>query len=231
MTIKKRKIGNTNLEITELGFGTAPLGVWPIKVSENDALSTLENAWEKGIRYFDTAPLYGTGMAEERLGKFLKTKNRNDFVVATKVGRLIVDTNFSKAAQKFIGSPKNKDSIFDFSYDGIMKSFEDSLQRLQLDYVDVLHLHDPYNHPDHFEQARKGAIKAMIKLKDQKAEAVFVSCTALRVVEILNQVEKIISKPVISSNQALIWDTLRSVNIKDSIKNYGQLFLNYFFYG
>ena len=169
MAIKKRKIGNTNLEITELGFGTAPLGGWPIEVSENDALSTLERAWEKGIRYFDTAPLYGTGMAEERLGKFLKTKNRNDFVVATKVGRLIVNTDFSKAAQKFIGSPKNKDSIFDFSYDGIMKSFEDSLQRLQLDYVDVLHLHDPDNHPDHFEQARRGAIKAMIKLKEQNA--------------------------------------------------------------
>jgi len=169
MTIKKRKIGNTNLEITELGMGTAPIGGWPIEVSENDALRTLERAWEKGIRYFDTAPLYGTGMAEERLGKFLKMKNRNDFVVATKVGRLIVDTDSSEAAQKFKGSPKDKDSIFDFSYDGIMKSFEDSLQRLQLDYVDVLHLHDPDNHPDHFEQARKGAIKAMIKLKEQNA--------------------------------------------------------------
>jgi len=168
MAIKKRKIGNTNLEITELGMGTAPIGGWPIEVSENDALSTLERAWEKGIRYFDTAPLYGTGMAEERLGKFLKRKNRNDFVVATKVGRLIVDTDSSKAAQKFIGSPQNLDSIFDFSYDGIMKSFEDSLKRLHLDHVDVLHLHDPDNHPDHYEEARKGAIKAMIKLKEER---------------------------------------------------------------
>ena len=119
MAIKKRKIGNTNLEITELGMGTAPIGGWPIEVSENDALSTLERAWEKGIRYFDTAPLYGTGMAEERLGKFLKRKNRNDFVVATKVGRLIVDTDSSQAAQKFIGSPQNLDSIFDFEISSI----------------------------------------------------------------------------------------------------------------
>ena len=167
MKINKRKIGNTNLEVTELGMGTATIGGWPIEVSENDALSTLERAWEKGIRYFDTAPLYGTGMAEERLGKFLKKKNRNDFVIATKVGRLIVDTDSSKAAQKFIGSPKNLDSIFDFSYDGIMKSFEDSLKRLQLDHIDVLHLHDPDNHPDHYEEARNGAIKAMINLKEQ----------------------------------------------------------------
>ena len=79
MAIKKRKIGNTNLEITELGMGTAPIGGWPIEVSENDALSTLERAWEKGIRYFDTAPLYGTGMAEERLGKFLKRKKINKY--------------------------------------------------------------------------------------------------------------------------------------------------------
>ena len=167
MKINKRKIGNTNIEVTELGMGTATIGGWPIEVSENDALSTLERAWEKGIRYFDTAPLYGTGMAEERLGKFLKKKNRNDFVIATKVGRLIVDTDSSKAAQKFIGSPKNLDSIFDFSYDGIMKSFEDSLKRLQLDHIDVLHLHDPDNHPDHYEEARNGAIKAMINLKEQ----------------------------------------------------------------
>ena len=93
MKINKRKIGNTNIEITELGMGTAPIGGWPIEVSENDAFNTLERAWEKGIRYFDTAPLYGSGMAEERLGKFIKNKNRKEFVVATKVGRLIFDTD------------------------------------------------------------------------------------------------------------------------------------------
>ena len=169
MEINKRKIGNTNLEVTELGMGTAPIGGWPIEVSEKEAFNTLERAWEKGIRYFDTAPLYGSGMAEERLGKFIKNKNRKEFVVATKVGRLIFDTVSSQAVKKFLGSSPNKDSKFNFSYDGVMRSFEDSLQRLQLDHVDVLHLHDPDNHPDHFNEAKNGAIKAMIKLKEQKA--------------------------------------------------------------
>ena len=126
MAIKKRKIGNTNLEITELGMGTAPIGGWPIEVSENDALSALERAWEKGIRYFDTAPLYGSGMSEERLGSFLKTQKREEAIISTKVGRLIVDVDKSFAAEKFIDSPQNKDSIFDFSYDGVMRSFEES---------------------------------------------------------------------------------------------------------
>tara|TARA_B100001123_G_scaffold383343_1_gene455165 strand:- start:2026 stop:3078 length:1053 start_codon:yes stop_codon:yes gene_type:complete len=169
MSINKRNIGNTNLGISELGMGTAPIGGWPIEINENEALITLDRAWKRGIRYFDTAPLYGSGMAEHRLGKFLKNKSRNDYVVATKVGRIIIDTDSSKAAEKFAGSPKDKDSKFDFSYDGVMKSFEDSLNRLDMDYVDVLHLHDPDNHPNHLDQARRGAIKAMIKLKEDKA--------------------------------------------------------------
>ena len=165
--IEKRQIGNLDLYVTEIGIGTAPLGGWPIAVDEQKALETLETAWNKGIRYFDTAPLYGSGMSELRVGNFLKNKKREDFVLSSKVGRVIVDTDQSKAAEKFIGSPNDKDSNFDFSYDGVMKSFEDSLNRLQLDKIDILHLHDPDNHPDHFEQARFGAIKAMIKLKEE----------------------------------------------------------------
>ena len=165
--INKRKIGKLDLEITEIGMGTAPLGGWPEAVHEKDASDTLETAWEQGIRYFDTAPLYGSGMAEIRVGNFLENKNRDDFIISTKVGRLIVNTDDSKASQKFLGSPKNKDSKFDFSYDGAMQSFEDSLERLKLDRIDILHLHDPDNHPDHFQEAKDGAIKAMIKLKEE----------------------------------------------------------------
>jgi D-threo-aldose 1-dehydrogenase len=164
---KKRKIGNLNLEVTELGMGTAPIGGWPIAISETIALETLETAWKNGIRYFDTAPLYGSGMAEIRVGNFLKDKKREDYVISSKVGRIIVDTENSSAAEKFLGSPKNKDSNFDFSYDGVMRSFEDSLKRLQINKIDILHLHDPDNHPNHFQEARTGAIKAMIKLKDE----------------------------------------------------------------
>ena len=162
--IIKRKIGKTNLEVSELGMGTACIGGWPIAISENQAHETLTAAWNKGIRYFDTAPLYGSGMAEERLGNFLTDKKREEFVIATKVGRIVVDTNIIN--DKFKGQDPNKDTIFDFSYDGIMRSIEESLDRLKLNTIDVLHLHDPDNHPDHLNQAKKGAIKAMIQLKE-----------------------------------------------------------------
>ena len=164
--INKRKIGKTDLYVSELSLGTAPLGGWPIAPSNEQANDTISAAWDKGIRYFDTAPLYGSGMAEERLGNFLKDKKREDFAVATKVGRLVVYSE--TGSQKFKGQDPNKDTKFDFSYDGTMRSFEESLKRLQLDSVDILHLHDPDNHPDHLDQAKNGAIKAMIKLKEEK---------------------------------------------------------------
>ena len=164
--IKKNKIGLTNLEISELGMGTAPLGGWPVAVNSDQANETINEAWNKGIRYFDTAPLYGSGMAEERLGNFLKDKERNEFAIATKVGRLVVHSE--KGSEKFKGQDPHKDTDFDFSYDGAMRSFEESLKRLQLDKIDILHLHDPDNHPDHLSEAKNGAIKAMIKLKEEK---------------------------------------------------------------
>jgi|TARA_B100002003_G_C14131893_1_gene544346 D-threo-aldose 1-dehydrogenase len=164
--IKKRRIGNTDLEVSELSMGTAPIGGWPVAVNSDQAQKTLNTAWEKGIRYFDTAPLYGSGMAEKRLGQLLKEKNREEFVVATKIGRLVIES--ATGSNKFKGQDPNKDTVFDFSYDGTMRSLEESLKRLQLDHVDVLHLHDPDNHPDHLDEAKKGAIKAMKKLKEEK---------------------------------------------------------------
>ena len=93
MIINVRKIGNTDIEISELGMGTAPIGGWPTSTNENQAFKTLDQAWNRGIRYFDTAPLYGSGMAEQRLGNFLQNKSRDEFKIATKVGRVIVDTD------------------------------------------------------------------------------------------------------------------------------------------
>ena len=164
--INKRKIGNTNLNVSELGMGTAPIGGWPIEVSDQGAFETLCAAWDNGIRFFDTAPFYGSGMAEERLGQFLKNKKKDDYVIATKVGRLVVQTKIGN--QNFKGQDPNKDTIFDFSYDGTMRSFEESLKRMQLDKVDILHLHDPDLHPEHLDIAKSGAIKALIKLKEEK---------------------------------------------------------------
>ena len=89
--INKRKIGKLDLEITEIGMGTAPLGGWPEAVHEKDASDTLETAWEQGIRYFDTAPLYGSGMAEIRVGNFLENKNRDDFIISTGITHSVRD--------------------------------------------------------------------------------------------------------------------------------------------
>ena len=91
--IKKNFIGNTNLSLTELGVGTAPIGGWPYFVESQKAEEVLQESWDGGVRYFDTAPFYGYGSSEERLGKFLKNKNRDEFVVSTKVGRIIIDSN------------------------------------------------------------------------------------------------------------------------------------------
>lgn len=164
--IRKRKLGNTNLEVSELSMGTAPIGGWPIAVNADDAQETIATAWNKGIRYYDTAPFYGSGMAEERLGTFLKEKKREEFVIVTKVGRLVVDSD--KWNKKFKGQDPRKESIFDLSYDGAKRSFEESLKRLQLDNIDILHLYDPDDHPDHLAIAKEGALKVMIKLKDEK---------------------------------------------------------------
>ena len=83
--INKRKIGNTDIEVSELGFGCAPLGGWPVAVSDENANLALETAWSKGIRYFDTAPLYGSGMSEKRLGSFLQNQKSPLHLVLTKL--------------------------------------------------------------------------------------------------------------------------------------------------
>ena len=110
--MKKNLIGRTDLLISELGIGTAPMGGWPKRLEEENALETLESAWKNGIRYFDTAPMYGYGMAEERLGKFLKTKAREEFVVSTKVGRIIIDSDPSSNFDPFFkGAPKREPQV------------------------------------------------------------------------------------------------------------------------
>ncbi len=163
--MKKNLIGKTNLSVTELGIGTAPIGGWPKSLEEKKALETLETAWREGIRYFDTAPFYGYGMAEERLGKFLKNKIRDEYVISTKVGRIIIDSDKTSTFKAFFQGAPKREPYFDFSYDATLKSFEDSLKRLQLEKIDILLIHDPDNH---FKEAINGSLKAIQRLKDEK---------------------------------------------------------------
>ena len=139
----RRRIGSTSLQLPVFGFGAAHLGELYAKVPEADAQATLAAAWDAGVRYYDTAPWYGRGLSEHRLGGFLRTKPRKDFQITTKVGRTL---HRPKDPIHFDRGPwvggLNFEVHFDYSYDGIMRSYEQALQRLALDTVDALVIHD-----------------------------------------------------------------------------------------
>ena len=171
-----------SISFTEMGMGTAPLGNLYRAVSEKDAQASLEAAWKAGIRYFDTAPFYGLGLAENRLNLFLRGRKRSDYVVSTKVGRLLKVCEPDKRAGlgKFFETP-NRAEVFDYTYDGIMRSLEFSLERLGLDYVDILYVHDvdTYTHGSeaardvHVKTLMGSGYKALQKLRDEKVIKAF----------------------------------------------------------
>ncbi len=135
--------GKGGLSFTELGFGTAPLGNLYKSVSDESAHQVLELAWTSGLRYFDTAPLYGLGLSETRLNRFLRNKPRHEYLLSTKVGRLIKPCSPENRTGigKFFDVPDRKE-FFDYSYDGIMRSLEFSIERLGVNRIDILYVHD-----------------------------------------------------------------------------------------
>lgn len=146
MSLKTRhwdRLGNGGLTFTELGFGTAPLGNLLRAISDEEADATLERAWELGVRYFDTAPFYGLGLAETRLNRFLRGKPRDHYTLSSKVGRLLkpVPAAQKTGPDKWLETP-DRQQVFDYSYDGVMRSIEFSLERLGLTRIDVLYVHD-----------------------------------------------------------------------------------------
>jgi D-threo-aldose 1-dehydrogenase len=154
-------LGHTGLQVTRFGLGTAPLAGLFEAVPEEAALTVIERSWEAGIRFYDTAPLYGHGLAEMRLGRVLQKRPRDEFTLASKVGRLLRAGAPSEPGQVFRGTPP-VNPIFDFSYDGVMRSVEESLERLGLERVDILHIHDPDNH---YDEALHGAYRALDQLR------------------------------------------------------------------
>lgn len=155
-------------DIPTLGYGAANVGNLYRALSDEEALAVLEAAWDSGIRYYDTAPHYGLGLSERRLGAFLSTKPRDEYVLSTKVGRLLRPvanpTGALDDANDF-AVPAAFERQWDFSADGIRRSLDDSLQRLGLDRVDVLFLHDPEKHD--LDAAEREAYPAMIALRDE----------------------------------------------------------------
>lgn len=150
---------------SRIGLGSAELGNLYDEVDPAQAAAVVEAAWDAGWRYFDTAPHYGLGLSERRLGDVLRTKPRDEFVLSTKVGRLLVDTGepASDQANNFAVTSTLRRQ-WDFSRDGILRSLEDSLDRLGLDRVDVLYLHDP---DDHYREAIETGFPALAELRDQ----------------------------------------------------------------
>jgi len=156
------RLGPTGLTVTRLGLGTAPLGGLYAPVEEGQSEETIAKAWDLGLRFFDTAPQYGNGLSERRLGRFLAGKPRDSYVLATKVGRLLRVPERAEGEDAYYKGTPPERPVFDFSYDGVMRSLEESLQRLGTDRVDVLHIHDPDNH---YDDAIDGAYRALDKLR------------------------------------------------------------------
>jgi len=139
----RRQVGETSLSLPVFGFGSAHLGELYAEVDEAVSRATLQAAWEAGVRYYDTAAWYGRGLAEHRLGGFLRPKSRHDFQITTKVGRTLARPADPKTFKRDPWAGGLNFAVnFDYSYDGIMRSYEQALQRLALDTVDGLIIHD-----------------------------------------------------------------------------------------
>jgi len=158
-----RPLGARGPAVTALGLGCAAIGNMFAGVSDDDAGATVDAAWDAGIRYFDTAPLYGHGASERRLGRALRTRSRNDYLLSTKVGRVLRPTGSERSATIFT-DVGDLEPEFDFSRDGIMRSFEDSLERLGTDRIDVALVHDP---DDHEDDALRHAFPTLLRLRDE----------------------------------------------------------------
>ena len=180
-TLRKRKFtsrSGAELSFTELGFGAAPLGNLYRPMTEKEARATLDAAWTVGSRYYDTAPLYGLGLSETRLNGFLRAKPRGSYLISTKIGRLLQLCRPEERTrpEAFFETPSRRE-VFDYSYDGVMRSLEFSLERLGLDSIDVVYAHDVdvFTHGTkaaadaRIREFMEGGYKALIKLRESGA--------------------------------------------------------------
>ena len=170
---EKRQLGQTRLRVTELGLGTATMGGSRIPITQEQGQAIVTAAWDAGVRYVDTAPFYGVGAAEHRVGDALRGKPRDEWVLSTKVGRLLRPKTDSAPSADGRLSPMPFDVVYDYGYDGIMRSVEDSYQRLGLARIDILYVHDigvyqhgPELNAQYLKQLRDSGYKALRQLRD-----------------------------------------------------------------
>jgi D-threo-aldose 1-dehydrogenase len=171
-TWERRQVGRTNLQVTTLGLGTATMGGSRIPVTRAEGEVMVSAAWDAGVRYVDTAPFYGVGAAEHRVGDAMRERDRDAWVLSTKVGRLLRAKTDSAPSPDGRLSPMPFEVVYDYSYDGIMRSVEDSYQRLGLARIDILYVHDigAYQHGDelnrhHLKVLRDSGYRALAELR------------------------------------------------------------------
>jgi D-threo-aldose 1-dehydrogenase len=169
----KRRLGRVDLDVTVLGLGTVAIGNLFKPTSEVEAAETFGAAWEAGIRYYDTAPLYGHGLGEFRTGAALRLKQRDAYVLSSKVGRLLRSRRRHEIAFGGWVDVPSFELVYDYSYDGTMRAFEDSLQRLGLERMDICFIHDidvftrGGEQPEVFRQAMDGSFRALERLRSE----------------------------------------------------------------
>jgi D-threo-aldose 1-dehydrogenase len=157
------------------GMGGVPLGNEFEFVTDEVAYATIEAAWNAGVRYYDMAPWYGLGLAERRYGSFLHNKNRSEYIVSTKVGKLLKASKAAKSKGYFPFSPSPNDVVYDYTASGVRRSIEDSLQRLGIDSIDIVFVHDissdnknlPTPWPEQFAIAEKGAFPELTRMREE----------------------------------------------------------------
>jgi D-threo-aldose 1-dehydrogenase len=169
----RRSIPGTGIDVTVYGFGSGTLGNRGRALSEAVSQELVADAWDAGVRLFDTAPMYGHGLAENRLGTALRSRRREDYVLSTKVGRLLRPAKGRSFDSGLWVDVPPLEVAYDYSYDGALRSIEDSLQRMLTDRIDIAFIHDcdHWTHGDHwkdrFEEAMAGAYQALVRLKDE----------------------------------------------------------------
>lgn len=162
--VEKAVLGSSGLAVTRLGLGCAAIGGLYGDIPDEQAVQVVHRAFQLGLNLVDTAPLYGAGKSEKRLGLALKEVPRDSYILASKVGRILVPTEAGESDGGIFENPPPFKPVFDYSYDGVMRSFEDSLKRLGVDRIDILHIHDP---DDHWEEAISGAYPALERLRSE----------------------------------------------------------------
>lgn len=168
--IETRRLGRTSLAVTELGLGGAPLGNLYAPLSNDQATATIKAALATGVRYFDVAPQYGHGLAEHRLGHVLREVPRDEFVLSTKVGRILRASRADRVTHPLFADPLPFDMADEYTRDAILRTFEDSHQRLGLNRIDIVYIHniDKANHsPAKYEALFKQAMEETYPALDE----------------------------------------------------------------